>query len=268
MEGKSLLSMILTQNRLFEYFGLVIYTLIMSVVLMVLHVSYTGVTFWLLLVPMFVLWKRADLRTRLLPLVALLGFGVVLLLQLYAYRYGLWYELSTSSVQLWRVPLASLWFGVTLMLYYVVLYEYFFDDQKSRLRTNKIARSIAVTITGLALLIGYLWAFPVPALPFPFVVLIGVLVVSLVLLFRAQPLTERFILLKKSLWFSIAIFPLSLVFEVVFLSTNTRFFANIPEYVYTFSLATSVVPLEQLFLLILTPLWVVLLYEIILDDGR
>lgn len=67
--------------------------------------------------------------------------------------------------------------------------------------------------------------------------------------------------------FSLLLWPLSLTFELVSLVGDVRIFAFTSEYIYTLSLFGQAVPVEELFLLLLWPALLALMYESFVDDA-
>jgi hypothetical protein len=255
--------------RLMHFLALMLYTLLTAAILLITHASYTVTALVLIVAPMFILWQQIDLRTRLLPVISVIAIGITLTVQLYAYIHGLWYEMTVSDVWvLSLVPLESLLFGTLLILYYVVLYEYFFDDQKGRLRTTYIARMLAVVMGVTALMVGYVFISPEPLFTKPYLYLVGILLGMLVLIIGIRRSTVRVKIMLRGLYFSLAIFPLSFIGELVLIANDGRFFAHLTEYAYVFTVFGQAIPLEEFLNLLLFPWWIVVMYELLLDDGR
>jgi len=255
--------------RIVQFLGLLLYTIVSAVVLLVAQASYLVSAIVLLLAPTIIIWQQLDLRTRLIPIAGLLAVVITIVVQLYAYVHGLWYEVTPSDIWLLSlVPLESLLFGSLLILYYVLLYEYFFDDQIGRVKTTYVAQMIGLVMSLLAVMIGYVLIAPEPLFSKPYLYLVGVLLGMLVLIVGVKHSATRVKIMKRGLFFSLAIFPLSFIGEMVLLINNGRFFANLPEYAYVFSVFGYAVPLEEFLGLLLFPWWIVVVYELLLDDGK
>ncbi|WP_204387482.1 hypothetical protein, partial [Bifidobacterium pullorum] len=70
----------------------------------------------------------------------LLGTALV---QLYAYKSGLWYELSPLALPVFGgAPLETYVFSVMHILYLILLYEYFCDDGSSAPKAKISARGL------------------------------------------------------------------------------------------------------------------------------
>jgi len=258
-----------TKVRFLQFLGLLLYTIVSAVVLLASHASYLTCAIVLLLAPMIVLWQQLDLRSRLIPIVGLFAVGLTIIVQLYAYVHGLWYELTPTGIWLLSlVPLESLLFGSLLIMYYVLVYEYFFDDQVGRVKTTYIAQMMAVVMVLMSVMVGYVFISPEPLFPKPYLYLVGVLLGMLVLTIGVRQSITRLRIMKRGALFSLAIFPLSFIGEMVLIVNDGRFFANVPEYVYVFSLFGHSIPLEEFLSLLLFPWWIVVVYELILDDGK
>jgi uncharacterized membrane protein YesL len=191
------------------------------------------------------------------------------LVQLFAYKSGIWYEVSPLNLQVFGgAPVEAYLFSLVHILYFILLYEYFFDDKKS-LSIYKIkARSASSLGLVYALCAGCLYIEPVLFVRYPFaclVLLVAIFTAFFVLIRRTLPSPA---LLKKALIFSCVMLPLSLVYEAVLLVTEVRLFANTHEYLGYLEWQGIVLPLEEILLLLLIPFCIVLLYELYLDDGK
>lgn len=253
-------------RRVIEYSALVTY----SAVIGYLTVAFTWSMFLslalLIIVPLIVLWYRESLHTKTVVWMALGSFALALLIGVFAYINGLWFETSPTEIRIFGlVPVEALFAGFLHILFYVVLYEYFFDDRETAAVIKHRSVYLIVTIAALALTVGYVYVFSSLLLTYAFAWLVAV--VFAMFLFAVLLIHhDRKKLLTRMMRFGVVVAPLSLVYEYVALNNNLRFFANSNEYVYSFVLFEQLVPLEELLFVLLLPLVIGLFYELFFDD--
>jgi hypothetical protein len=219
--------------------------------------------------PLLVLWHRVQLRSQLIPLVALGTLFATALIELSAYAAGLWYEIDAATAFVWGgVPIASYLFSFTHVLYCIVVYEYFFDDKKTSLTKSYQRSGLALVVLGYTLLAGYLYIKPTIFFDYPFAVLLAALSSALAVMIAIKRHVPHSLLMWRALRFSLLLFPISLVYECVMIMNGIRFFANEHAYMFLFQLPGLVVPIEELFLIILIPFGVAMLYELYFDDSK
>jgi hypothetical protein len=157
-------------------------------------------------------------------------------------------------------------FAFVHTLYFLVLYEYLFDDaQVPSLRVKRLRAFVAFFVTAV---VATFYLFSVWVVSFAFLwvlLLLGVAILGLMWL--AHPGNSVALLHKASL-FGLLVFPLSLLFELVAMAHGVRIFAFTSEYVGLVSLFGQTVPLEELILLLVWPTLLVFLYECFIDNGR
>lgn len=257
------------QNRWFFLVFVSIYTFCTALILVWADASFLVITALLFGAPMFVLWNRLNLKSHLLPLLATFTLLATALVQLYAYKSGLWYELSPLSLPVFGgAPLETYLFSVFHILYLVLLYEYFFDDGVSVKQTKLSARSLAGVGILYAVMVGVLYTDPILFVTYPFAFLLAFMssLFALVILVRKSVPDVR--LFKKAGLFSLATFPLALVYEWILVENGIRLFANVNEYIWYFNLNGNIVPIEEILLLLAVPFGIVMLYELYIDDGH
>lgn len=254
--------------KLLQYLLLVVYVLLSSVILIVASAPMLAVAAVLFLGPLVVLWQKVHLRTRLIPLIAICVTLLTAIVQIYAYVHGIWYELAPSNTSVFGSgPLESYVFSSVFVLYCIVLYEYFFDDKNGRVKTNYVAQIVGVLGILLAISLGYVYFFAATVIENAYAVLVAAILLSLVAIVGWREHDVRLKIFARALTFSLTILPISLVTELVMLTNNVRFFANTQDYIFSFQYFGYLLPLEEIFLLILLPVWIVVLYEVIFDDG-
>ncbi|MCA9366155.1 hypothetical protein KC722_01100 [Candidatus Kaiserbacteria bacterium] len=257
-------------DRLVYLLILTIYTALAGLLLTYFEANVLFVVLILSVLPILIIWRLEQLKTGLLPILALISLGATMLFEAYAYTNGLWYELSPFEVRLFGlVPVEAFVAAFVHVLYFVVIYEYLFDDRKS-VRVV-LPRSLRIVLGGatamLALGLAYVYVFSNIILSGAFFYLIIGLCGVLAVLVATSHRSWRQVLGKAAL-FALSVFPVSLVYEYVSLHNDLRFFANYHEYIYSFSLFGSMVPIEELVLILVVPFWLVLIYELYLDDGK
>lgn len=254
---------------LLQYLALMSYVMMSSVILVLATAPMLAVATVLFLAPAILVWQQIDLKTRLIPLVALMTVAVTAVVQIYAYIHGLWYELAPSNTMVFGSgPIESYAFSVTFILYMIVMYEYFFDDKHSRVKTTYVARILALLGIILALSLGYVYFFAATVATSAYAVLVGAVMLSLVLMVGWRQSAVRIRILARAAVFSLTMLPVALVAELILLANNIRFFANPQDYVYSVPFFGYLVPIEEIALLFLLPIWVVVVYELLFDDGK
>jgi len=257
------------EHSILEYFLLLLYLIFSAVTLIATKAPLLGVAMVLFLAPMLVVWQRLDLKTRLLVPLSVIAVAVTVVFQAFAYSQGIWYEVTPTNIWVFGAgPLESYVFAALLIIYFAVLYEYFFDDKTNRGTSLTKAIHIASISVLLAIAFGYVFLTSAVIVEHGFAVLVGFLAFGLVALgsIRQQLLDRR--VLQKATLFSVAMLPIGLIAELVLLSNNIRIYAHLNEYVATIQYFGHVLPIEEIFLLLLLPMWIVVVYELCFDDGR
>ncbi len=253
----------------FHFFLLTLYTLCIGSILISTEASFVVTAALLSGGPLLVLWHRVQLRSQLIPLVALGTLFATALIELSAYSAGLWYEIDAATAFVWGgVPVASYLFSFVHVLYCIVVYEYFFDDKKTTLTSNYQRQGLALVVLGYTLLAGYLYIKPTIFFDYPFAVLLAAMSSALAVMIALKQRVPHCMLMWRALRFALLLLPISLVYECVMIMNGIRFFANDHAYMYVFNLPGLSVPIEELFLIILVPFGVAVLYELYFDDSK
>ncbi len=250
--------------------ALTVYTALSGVLLIHFKANVLWVVTFITLLPTLVFWYQEKLHSRLIPL--LLGLTLVLttIVEIFAYINGLWYELSPFSIRIFGLfPLEAYIAGFAHILYFIVMYEYFFDDRGNKLKEvtrNTTWLSVAFG-TALALALGYLYLFSGLFFSYAYALFIIIGSVSFLLLVLLLHVSWKKIG-KKSLLFALSFLPVSLIYEWIALSNDLRFFANYNDYLMLINIFNFAIPLEELVFIFLVPFWLAITYELYLDDGR
>lgn len=260
---------ILMKNKWFFLLFLSLYTLCTALILVWAGASFLVITGVLFSAPIFVLWNRLQLQSHLVPLVATFTLLTTAMIQIYAYKSGLWYELSPLALPVFGgAPFETYLFSVLHILYLILLYEYFFDDGHSVKRTKISARGLAMVGVGYAVIIGIIYTNPIILVSYPFAFLLAFIssLFAVVILVRQTMPTPA--LFKKAFLFALATLPLSLVYEWIMIENGIRLFANANEYLAYFEINRHVIPIEELLLVLIIPFGLVMLYEMFIDDSK
>ena len=257
------------KNKWFFLLFLSLYTLCTALILVWADASFLVITAVLFGAPIFVLWNRLTLQSHLVPLLATFTLLATAIIQIYAYKSGLWYELSPLSLPVFGgAPLETYLFSVFHILYFILLYEYFFDDGKSAKRTKISARGLGVVGVGYALVLGLIYTDPTILVAYPFAFLLAFMSSLFAVIILVQKSIPQLSLFKKAVLFALATLPLSLIYEWILIENGIRLFANVNEYVAYIEWNRQVFPVEELLLLLIIPFGLVLLYEMFIDDSR
>lgn len=244
---------------------LTLYSIAVAFVSIVLSWPVPFSLFLLCGVPLLLLVYETELPlARLLAAVGILSV-VLMVLDAVAHTTGSWYTVVGSPWRFLGVTFESALFAFVHTLYFLVLYEFLFDDTKVRgLARRKMAPAVALLAT---LLVASFYLFSVWVVSFAFLWVIGLLMVLLLgLMWLAHP-GDSSRLLQKSLVFGFLMLPLSLTFELVALHGGVRVFAFLSEYLAMLPLLGQLLPVEELLLLVVWPALLVFMYECFIDDG-
>jgi len=221
-------------------------------------------------IPSYFLARFSQVPGAVMVAVLTLGTGVAFILEGIAHIYGTWYTIGVDELRIFGlVPVEVLLMSVLQVLFLALLYELVFDDgvystKGARVRFTAFCVFVlaAVALIGIHqyLLKGiffshsYLW-------------ILGILMASsFAALAVHKSLTMKFF--DRLLSFSaLAAFPLLINLFLTVENTH-KVFAYVGDYVYTFSLAGSTFPLEEVILAFVMPLFVATFYELYLDDAQ
>lgn len=260
-------------SKIIYLITLTIYTALAGVLLVYFKANVIFVVATLTLFPTLVFWYQEKLQSRMLPL--LVGFTLLLttVIEIFAYINGLWYEISPFSIRLFGLfPMEAYIASFAHILYFIVMYEYFFDDRRNLIsKTNEINKhkawlSLAFG-TVLALALSYLYLFSGLFFSYAYALLIvGGSIIFLLLVLLLHVSWRK--IGRKSFLFALTFLPVALIYEFVALNNDLRFFANYNDYLHVFNLFGFSLPLEELCFIFLVPFWIAVTYELYLDDGR
>ena len=247
-----------------------LYSALVAVLLVYFEANVLLSVVFLSVLPAALMWWYEKLHTRVVAIALVVSAGLTFIYESTAYINGIWYATSPSE---WRVfdlfPVEAFVAAFAHFLFFIVAYEYFFDDRQSSKKKLQRGTAYALGLAGflftLALAYVYLFSNLILTNAFAWIILD---LIALIVIVCA--LARRYVgrVLGKVSLFALSMVPLSLTYEYVALSNNLRFFANPNEYVYSFTVLNQIVPLEELLFLLLLPFVIALVYELYLDDGR
>ncbi len=221
-------------------------------------------------IPACIFARFSAAPTLLLITVTLFGFVLTIFLEGIAHMYGLWYSLGVEELKFFGlVPLEAIIASSTQILFLVLLYEFLFDDGEysiAHVRTRYISLGVFFVST-LSLFVLHLYVLRAIFVPYSYLWILGILSFStLAILATHRGLTIRFFD-RLSLFTLCASVPLGIGTVLAVVNTQ-KIFASTHEYVFSFTILGSRVPLEEICLIFVIPLFVATFYEIYLDDGR
>ncbi len=251
--------------QMWHLLSLTLYSVVVAGVALWAQWPTAFVLFLLCGIPLVVLMYERPLRLgRLLTATAIVA-TVFLVIDAVGHTTGAWYSIVQSSTRLLGVSFESVLFAFIHSLYFLVLYEFFFDDGVIKSRRQKVLLPLVTTFG--TVVVSFLYLFSVQLASFSFlwilVVLFSVLVCTLLFMGRGA----SWAVAEKVFWFAVAVWPLSVLMELVALANGVRVFAFTSEYLTTVTMFGQVVPLEELLLLLIWPMTLAALYECYVDDA-
>jgi hypothetical protein len=255
------------QDMIVRYTGLLAYTAVVAVLLLVV-VPQTMVAVTLLtLLPMIYFWRRLHLHTRVVFYLALWTVAATAWYEVFADTYGVWYSMGIVPIISTYVAIEPFIVGFLQVLYMVILYEFFCDDRKSAGREPRRGVWLFWSVLMVALVVAFLYVFPIVFVSYAFLTL--VLTVTAVIAITIGYSGKRAAIARIATRIGVFLclwLPLAAVYEIVAVTNGARIYANMTEYVYTFSVLGNFIPIEALLFAVLSPVWVISLYELHVDD--
>lgn len=248
----------------FAYFALAAFGLI------AFHAGLLVTALALFGIPALVLARFSAAPAAVVISVMVFGAGIAVLLEGAAHIYGIWYTLGVDELRLFGlIPLEVIATSMIETLFLVLVYELFFDDGEY---TETPQQSRFAAFLGFAVLVSTLIALHVYVIhgilfTHSYLWLIGILAFStLGTLAMQRSLTLAFFK-RLGMFTLITAFPLSISMIIAVVNTQ-RIFAFASDYVYSISINGALLPVEEIVLTLLLPMFVATFYEIYLDDGK
>lgn len=258
--------MIFAQQQLWHVLVLSLYTVAVAIAALAFEWS-TFLALTVLFVPPLLLlaYEKPSLPPALFGATVLATLGC-LSVAVFGQAGGLWYDLSTATMRPFGVAPEYFLFALVHTLYTLVLYEFLFDDAEVRPPRRSLVTSWGMVTAVLLVSLWYLHAVLVVSFAFAWLLLLLLLVLGAVVALSRQRFSAS--LLRKILVFSTALFPVWLTVELLAMELGVRVYAFPTEYVRLLSIGNATVPVEELVLLWVWPVFTVVLYELFFDDGR
>lgn len=221
-------------------------------------------------IPSYALARFSAAPTAVIVSVLTLGGGIVILLEGIAHIYGIWYTIGVDELRLFGlIPLEIIATSIIQTLFLALLYEFIFDDGEYTVSSARV-RFVAFGtffVAVIALIALHQYVLQGIFLSHSYLWILGIFVgATLATLAVERALTLRFFdrLAAFSLVASIPLF-LSLFLSI---ANTHKVFAFSNDYLFTFTLFESMVPIEEVLLILVLPLFVATFYELYLDDGK
>ena len=183
---------------------------------------------------------------------------------------GAWYSVGEGVFRLFGlIPLESFLLTFVQFVYLVLLHEFFVDDKRLHsVRFDRRRSRLFWLLTSL-LIIGLFQAtvFAEFFLSYAFMGMIIGLVLTLAIAAVSSHRASKKVFEKALLTVVLSI-PIFILYEVLALQNVYTVFANTNEYLLSFTVWGSVVPVEKLVQLIIMPLFLVVIYELYFDDAK
>lgn len=250
--------------------GAAVYYALAAYGLFVFHAELLVTSIVLFGVPAYLLGRFSAAPSNVLIAVCTFGVGIALLLEGVAHIYGIWYSLGVDELRIFGlVPVEIVGTLIIQTIFLALLYELVFDDgvyTASSARTRFIAFGV-FTLGVLALVAIHQYLLDAIFLSHSYVWILGILVVSsIAALATHKKLTAHFFK-RLGIFSLIALAPL-LINTVIAVVNVHKVFAYTHDYLATFTIAGQIVPIEEVLLMLVFPLFVATFYELYLDDAR
>jgi hypothetical protein len=220
--------------------------------------------------PAYFLARYSAAPTSVLVSVVTFGLGLTLLLEGIAHAYGIWYAVGVEELRLFGlIPLEIVVIGILQTLFLALLYELIFDNgeySESPAR-HRFLSFVVFTVGVLGLLALHTFVLEYLFFSNSYLWIVGILLMcSLATLATLRALSFAF--WDKLLLFSAVSFvPLFTSLTIAVANTH-KVFAHTGEYLYSFTLFGTTVPLEELLLMLALPVFIATFYELYLDDQK
>lgn len=220
--------------------------------------------------PAFALAHYSSAPPAVVVSVMTFGAGIAILFEGIAHIYGIWYTIGVEEFRLFGlIPLEVIVTSTVQTLFLALLYELIFDDGQYSVSTAR-SRFISFGVFGIgALLLVALHEYVLKGVFFThsYLWMLGILVASsLSILSVHKLLTLRFF--DRLLAFSLFSYIPLLISLFLAVSNTHKVFAYTQDYLFTFTIFGNNVPIEELLLVAVLPLFVATMYELYLDDGK
>ena len=168
---------------------------------------------------------------------------------------------ASTGIGLFGVPLESFLWGSLFWIFYVAVYEYFFDENRAS-NFNKKEKFIATGFAVLSLVV-VLWINSYqPTIPFFYS-----LILLLIIFMTALCLAPYRRLIPRVLKFGLIVFILGLQIEYFSLKLGLWLFPD-GDFLYESLFFGYLVPIEEILWWVIVPMGVVAVHEVFADNQR
>lgn len=221
-------------------------------------------------IPAYALARFSAAPSVVIALVVTLGAGIAILLEGIAHIYGIWYTLGVDELRLFGlVPVEVIITSIVQTLFLALLYELIFDDgEYSTASARSRFFAFGVFSLSVALLVAvHQYVLKGIFFTHSYIWILGILcAATIATLAVTRSLSLRFFD-RLCAFTLIASVPLLIGLSVAVANTH-KVFAYANDYVYTFTFFGSMVPIEEVLLMLIMPLFVATFYELYLDDRK
>ncbi len=220
--------------------------------------------------PAYLLAHYSAAPTSVIVSIATFGTGLALLLEGIAHVYGIWYFVGVEELRLFGIiPLEVIVVSVVQTLFLTLLYELVFDDgeySEAPARHRYLA-FLVFAVGTLSLFVFHAYVLKFMFFSHSYFWIVGILLgASLATLATLRSLS--FVFWDKLALFSVLSFVPLFVSLTVAVANTHKVFAHTGDYLMTFTLFGTTVPLEELLLILSLPVFIATFYELYLDDGK
>jgi hypothetical protein len=247
-----------------------LYYVLSCVALSIFEAGILSTTLILFALPAYMLARYSEAPGNVIISVLTLGTGIAFILEGIAHIYGIWYAVGVDELRIFGlIPLEMLFASIVQTLFLCLLYELIFDDGVYTEKKPHV-RFVALGIFALSVLalVG-IHQYLLQGIFFThsYIWILGILIASsLASLAVHRALTMHFFD-RIALFSLVAFLPLCAnLFLAV--ANNHKIFAHIHDYLFTFTIAGNTVPIEEVILAFVMPLFIATFYELYLDDQK
>ncbi len=220
--------------------------------------------------PAYFLARFSAAPSAVITAVTVFGVGMAFLLEGLAHIYGIWYFVGVEELRLFGIiPPEVIIVSVLQTLFLALLYELVFDDGEYSVAPSR-HRLLAffVFVFGAIVLVAiHHFVLKTLFLSYSYIWLLLILIgCSLASLATLRALSFHF-WDKLVLFSAISFVPLFVSLTIAVANTH-KVFAHTNEYLWSFTLYGTVVPVEELLLMLCFPVFVATFYELYLDDAK
>ncbi len=166
---------------------------------------------------------------------------------------------ASTGINIFGIPLESFVWGSLFWIFYVVIYEYFFDKDRSS-NFGKKEKFLALNFTIISLIIVFFINSHKPAIPFFYaIVLVLLLLITILFLLYKKALTKRII------YFGIVVFVLGLQIEYFSLKLNLWLFPE-GDFIKIVNFFQHLIPIEEILWWLIVPMCLAVTHEIFADN--